>query len=73
MEVERDGHRLDLPRRRRRRAGRRRLRNRAPISARLVLDRNLRGDVGVLSDDLITDLFPGLHLAGEYTASFYNI
>ncbi|KAL2008801.1 hypothetical protein VTN00DRAFT_6995 [Thermoascus crustaceus] len=63
MEVERDGRYLDQPRRRRWRAGRRRLRNRAPISARLVLDQSLRGDVGVLSDDLVTDLFPGSNLA----------
>lgn len=73
MEVERDGRYLDQPRRRRRRAGRRRLRNRAPISARLMLDQSLRGDVGVLSDDLVTDLFPGSNLAGEYTARFFNI
>ncbi|KAE8351327.1 hypothetical protein BDV28DRAFT_22087 [Aspergillus coremiiformis] len=43
--------------RRRRNIGRRRLRNRAPISARFTLDHQLRGSVGVLSDDLANDFF----------------
>ena len=30
-----------------------------PISGRLVLDENARGDIGVLSQDLITDLEVG--------------
>ncbi|KAJ9293092.1 hypothetical protein DTO271G3_8036 [Paecilomyces variotii] len=63
MDAERDGHLLNQPKRRRRKATRRRLRDRAPISAHLVLDQHFRGDVGVLSDDLVTDLFPGLDLA----------
>ncbi|KAI0972502.1 peroxisomal biogenesis factor 6 [Xylaria arbuscula] len=48
----------------RKRAGTRRRRRRQdkpPISARLVLDDHVRGDVGILSDDLFADLFP--HLA----------
>lgn len=65
MDAERDGHLLNQPRRRRRKATRRRLRDRAPISAHLVLDQHFRGDVGILSDDLVTDLFPGLDLAGK--------
>ncbi|KKZ66742.1 hypothetical protein EMCG_07573 [[Emmonsia] crescens] len=46
-------------RRRREGPGRRRVNNKNPISARLVLDHHLRGDVGILSDDLAIDLFPG--------------
>ncbi|KAH8694089.1 putative peroxisome biosynthesis protein (PAS8/Peroxin-6) [Talaromyces proteolyticus] len=45
--------------RRRRRA---RLRSRPAISARIVLDNHLRGDLAVLSDDLVTDLFPAVNL-----------
>lgn len=33
------------------------MRNRAPISARLSLDPQLRGNVGVVSEDLAGDLF----------------
>jgi len=43
------------PRKRRRR---RRL-DRPPISARLLLDDRVKGEVGVLSEDLFNDLFPG--------------
>jgi peroxin-6 len=42
------------PRKRRRR---RRL-DRPPISARLLLDDRVKGEVGVLSEDLFNDLFP---------------
>jgi hypothetical protein len=42
------------PRKRRRR---RRL-DRPPISARLLLDDSIKGEVGVLSEDLFNDLFP---------------
>ncbi|KAF4283463.1 peroxisomal assembly protein [Aspergillus fumigatus] len=45
------------PRRRRRNVAKRRLRNRAPISARLALDSQLRGSVGIVSEDLANDLF----------------
>lgn len=72
MDVERDGHLLNPPKRRRRKATRRRLRNRAPISARIVLDQHFRGDVGVLSDDLVTDLFPDLDLAGKSRIMGYS-
>ncbi|PYH75786.1 peroxisomal biogenesis factor 6 [Aspergillus uvarum CBS 121591] len=47
----------DPRRRRRRNRTRRRLRNRVPISARLSLDHQLRGNIGVVSDDLVGDLF----------------
>ncbi|EER37053.1 peroxisomal biogenesis factor 6 [Histoplasma capsulatum H143] len=45
--------------RRRRDPRRRRVNNRNPVSARLVLDHHIQGDVGILSDDLAVDLFPG--------------
>lgn len=55
-------------RRRRRNAARRLLRNKAPVSARLTLDPQLRGNVGVLSDDLVNDLFQHRDLTGEYAS-----
>ncbi|ODM15117.1 Peroxisomal biogenesis factor 6 [Aspergillus cristatus] len=54
------GQSADQPKRQRRRrpnAARRLLRNKAPISARLTLDPQLRGNVGIVSDDLVNDLF----------------
>jgi peroxin-6 len=51
------------PRKRRRR--RRRL-DRPAISARLLLDDRIKGEVGVLSEDLFTDLFPGFKPSGVY-------
>jgi peroxin-6 len=42
------------------------LRNKAPISARLVLDAQLRGNVGVLSEDLANDLFQQRDLQGKW-------
>jgi peroxin-6 len=46
-----------LPHRKRRR---RRRQDKPSISARLVLDDHVKGDVGILSDDLFADLFPHL-------------
>jgi hypothetical protein len=48
-----------------RRAMRKRIRARSPISGRLLLDNHLRGDTAVLSDDLVTDLFPNVNLTGK--------
>ncbi|KAK2809253.1 hypothetical protein FQN49_008634, partial [Arthroderma sp. PD_2] len=49
----------DDPQRRRRKAAlRQRNSNKGPISARLMLDIRLKGEVGVLSDELLADLFP---------------
>ena len=64
MDTKAAAHTIDHPKRRRRKAGAgrkggRNLRSKNPISARLVLDHHLRGDLGVLSDDLVSDLFPG--------------
>lgn len=39
---------------------RRRRQDKPAISARLVLDNHVKGDVGILSDDLFADLFPHL-------------
>ncbi|CAL5866115.1 uncharacterized protein PFLUO_LOCUS322 [Penicillium psychrofluorescens] len=57
MDHEHYGQGSHQPRQRRRKAGTTRLRNKGPISARLVLDAQLRGNVGVLSEDLANDLF----------------
>ncbi|OJJ60853.1 hypothetical protein ASPSYDRAFT_29376 [Aspergillus sydowii CBS 593.65] len=57
MDFERPDFSSGQPKRRRRNHARNRLRNKAPISARLSLDHHLRGSVGVVSDDLADDLF----------------
>ncbi|KAL4870901.1 hypothetical protein BDV12DRAFT_165448 [Aspergillus spectabilis] len=57
MDLERHEFSSDQLKRRRRNHVRNRLRNKAPISARLSLDHHLRGSVGVVSDDLANDLF----------------
>ncbi|KAI1333363.1 peroxisomal biogenesis factor 6 [Xylariaceae sp. FL0255] len=49
-----------LPRRKRRRR-----QDKPPITARLVLDDHVKGDVGILSDDLFADLFPHLQTAPD--------
>lgn len=41
------------------------MRNKAPISARLTLDPQLRGNVGIVSDDLVNDLFQYREVKGE--------
>jgi peroxin-6 len=61
MEAQMDGIH---PRKRRRR--RRRL-DRPPLSARLLLDDDMKGEVGVLSEDLFADLFPGFKGTGTRT------
>lgn len=38
----------------------RRRQDKSAISARLVLDDHVKGDVGILSEDLFADLFPAL-------------
>lgn len=43
----------------------RRRQDRSAISARLVLDDHVKGDVGILSEDLFADLFPSLAQAQE--------
>ena len=54
--------------RRGRRRNRRRRQDKPPVSARLVLDDQIRGDVGVVSEDLFNELFPhGDSPIGTYT------
>jgi peroxin-6 len=45
---------------------RRRRFNRPPLSAHLLLDERMKEDVGILSDDLFTDLFPGSKRENEH-------
>jgi peroxin-6 len=40
------------------RSQRRRRQDKPPVAAALVLDDHLKGDVGVLSEDLFDELFP---------------
>lgn len=54
---------VDVQQRKRRR--RRRREDKPAITARLVLDDHVRGDVGILSDDLFADLFPHLKSDGK--------
>lgn len=37
---------------------RRRRQDKPPINARLVLDDHVKGDIGIVSEDLFRDLFP---------------
>jgi peroxin-6 len=37
---------------------RRRRQDKPPIDARIVLDDHIKGDVGIISEDLFRDLFP---------------
>jgi hypothetical protein len=48
---------VDLSHRKRKR---RRRQDKPAIAARLVLDDHVKGDVGILSEDLFADLFPNL-------------
>lgn len=48
---------VDLSHRKRKR---RRRQDKPAIAARLVLDDHVKGDVGILSQDLFADLFPHL-------------
>ncbi|KAI9825287.1 MAG: peroxisomal assembly protein [Thelocarpon impressellum] len=58
------------PRKRRRR----RQQDKAPLSAKLVLDAQLKGDVGLISEDLLSALFPGAgSRAGEDQPSIYHV
>jgi hypothetical protein len=52
----------------------RRRQDKAPVAAKLVLDENVKGDIGVLSDDLFTALAPHMR-SGKltYDCSFANL
>ncbi|KAI7235594.1 AAA-domain-containing protein [Hortaea werneckii] len=60
----------DIPRPGTLKRKRRRREDRPAVSAKLFLDSNLKGEVGVLSQDLVEDLFPG-YLVGEDGAHLY--
>jgi peroxin-6 len=50
----------------------RRRQDKSAITARLVLDDHVKGDVGILSEDLFADLFPAIaqgKLRGSFTGS----
>ncbi len=44
---------------------RRRRHDRPAVSARVLLDERIKGDVGILSEDLFNDLFPGSKKTGK--------
>lgn len=48
----------------RRRRPRRRRQDKPPLTARLVIDDHIKTDVGIISEDLFTDLFPHLQNSG---------
>lgn len=60
---------VDLSHRKRKR---RRRQDKPAIAARLVLDDHVKGDVGILSEDLFADLFPHLR-HGQSCAFFYAV
>ena len=53
---------IQIPHHRKRK---RRRQDKSSITARLVLDDHVKGDVGILSEDLFADLFPA-QAYGEY-------
>ncbi|RDW95269.1 putative peroxin-6 [Coleophoma crateriformis] len=61
------GEQIPLPHQRKRK--RRRREDKGAISARLVLDDHVKGDVGILSEDLFADLFPTTAQAQENNGS----
>ncbi|KAJ5297145.1 uncharacterized protein N7443_008038 [Penicillium atrosanguineum] len=67
MDFDHYGQSSQQPRQRRKRAGKKRMRNKLPIAARIALDPQLRGNVGVLSEDLANDLFAQQTLQGVAT------
>lgn len=67
MDFDHYGQGSQQPTQRRKRVGKRRLGNRPPVIARLALDPQLRGHVGVLSEDLANNLFSQQALQGRPT------
>ncbi|KAJ5538634.1 hypothetical protein N7494_008113 [Penicillium frequentans] len=57
MDYDHFGQSSQQPKQRRKRVGKRRQNNKPPIPARLALDPKLRGNVGVISEDIANDLF----------------
>jgi peroxin-6 len=60
---------ISLPHHRKRK---RRRQDKSSITARLVLDDHVKGDVGILSEDLYADLFPGINQGSLVNPSFLN-
>ncbi len=52
---------------------RRRRVDKPPISAHLVLDERMKDDVGILSEDLFADFFPGANRAGTMHFAFRGV
>ena len=50
----------------------RRRQDKSAISARLVLDDHVKGDIGILSEDLFADLFPAV-AQGLTLASYFAV
>lgn len=65
MAADHYGQNSEQLRRRRQDVSKRRQRARGPVSARLALDHQLRGNVGLVSDDLANDLLQQGVLTGE--------
>lgn len=65
MDFDHYGQSSQQPRQRRKRTSKRRLRNKPPVAARLALDPQLRGNLGVLSEDLANNLFSQQALQGK--------
>lgn len=51
----------------------RRRQDKSAISARLVLDDHVKGDVGILSEDLFADLFPALAQGLTYISTKVSV
>jgi len=66
MDFDHYGQSSHQPRQHRKRSSKRRMRNKLPVAARLALDPQLRGNVGVLSEDLANDLFAQQTLQGKF-------
>lgn len=54
----------------RRRRRKRRRQDKPPVSARLVLDDQIKGDVGIMSEDLFKELFPHGKLLHSYGTEY---
>jgi peroxin-6 len=50
---------------------RRRRQDKPAINARLILDDHVKGDIGILSEDLFKDLFPGIDQGNLYSIETY--
>lgn len=65
--AEREGYMNPRKRKRRRRQ------DKSAINARLVLDDHVKGDVGILSEDLFKDLFPATGQGDLWSIAFMYV